>query len=392
MIKIDLKNRGNIIAIFFYISLILSCNGCSVKNNWAEKIKNVDDFINQFPLSNNLNYEIFIDDTVNLLNPYSLLIVDNLLLVENATNSSSFLISVFSLETRKFIGEILKRGKGPNEYIGARYFNFRNDTLMLLDYFHKRVCLFSKNKIISLSSLPDRCFALNESIDGELLEQLFYFDEQIITTGAFINGRFGIFTIGGILLKKFGEYPKFNYSDTLSHFHLGNLFGANSCFCSNSDLSKIAAVSEYSLNLYSYNQTNKSFHEYLNLQWNNPTIVTTGFKNGYPFVGRLMNDGYTGSGNFVSADKYMIFPFSGISKKEIMLSGIEDYYRFLMIMDWNGKPVVCFELEKNINRTLVKDVNEKYVYSISTNANSGYKQIVRFEISEIILEANKQEL
>ena len=356
---------------------------CSTKTDWTSKIKSTEDFINVFPEKLTIEPEIYINDTINLVNPIKLRCLGDILLVKNSISNNGYFYSVFDLKTQNYCGEFLRRGKGPHEFIDIGSLVNSADSIIILDYYKQRLCLFSEESLKSLKSIPDNYYSLLKEKDDGMVEQVFSFEDKLIASGAFVNGRFCVYSKEGVLLNKFGKYPSYSYSDTLSLDHLGHLFGLNNSFCSNLDSSKIAFTSEYSINLYYYNKNN-TFDDYFCVQWSSPAIAETGYKNGNPFVARWIEESYATSGELVSIGEYIVFPFSGLSKADIAKYGIEDYYKYLFVMDWEGNPIVRFSLDKAIKGSLIKDSSNEYLYSIHTDISSGFRQIVRLNIENLL--------
>ncbi|SHK06194.1 TolB-like 6-blade propeller-like [Tangfeifania diversioriginum] len=376
---------------YYFLIIYFFLVACNSKNDWTSEIKSTEDFINAFPKEYRIKPEIYIDDSINLITPVSIHLVGDILLVNNAFLGNKYFFSVFDLKSKKYFGEFLKRGKGPHEYLRIGGVENSMDSLMILDYYKKRLCYFSQESVRRLNNKPDICYPIQSAKNDGNIMQMFKFRNMLIGTGAFVDGRFGLFSRKGVLFKKFGEYPYFNFKDTLSVDHMGSLFGIKCSFCSNMDNTQLAFTSEYSINLYYYNYESDIFSDYFCVQWGSPAIADVGYKKGKPFVAKWIEESYATAGDLVSVGKYIIFPFSGLSKIDIARYGITDYYKYLLVMDWEGNPVVRFSLDKAIKGSLIKDNSEEYLYSIHTSNSSGFRQIMRFDIENLlnIIEQNE---
>lgn len=375
-----IQRKLHVLILLLVVLSMYSCN--SKKKNWTSKVNNVGDFINSFPVMPDLGSDIFIYDSINLINPGTIRIIDDFLVVTNTNSSSKHHLSIFNLKTKKYVGSFLKKGRGPGEYIRCRIYNYEKDSLMVLNIYKKEILLFSKEKLMNVSDKPDRIIKLSNLQEGGRVENIHHFKDKIIAAGAFSEGRFGVFFENGNRSKEFGIYPEYNFNTPLDIHQLGNLFGSNSSFCSKKD--KLASINSYLLTLYNSSNINNQFSEYFSIQWSYPAIVDKGYKNGKPFVGRSMNESYRGAGKIVSIGNYLIFPFSGLNYLDIAKKGLPDTYRYLMVMDWEGNPIACFGLDKFIKRSLEKDASERFLYAVHTDLESGFEQIIKYDIGEIL--------
>ncbi len=379
--KIQKYRIQHFVSIIILLHVVLACEN---KRDWTTQINTPQEFINTFPLEFGLSAEVHINDTINLLNPFSVETLGSLLWVKNQGTSGTKLISVFDINSKDYIGDMFKKGNGPSEYNYSRCYNISKDTMLVLGFYTKKASLFSAEKLRNLDQTPDRVFKINTENKEENIYKTISFNNRLIASGEFEQGRFTTYSLNGNPLQKFGEYPSINFNDTISNYHLGNLFGANLWFCSNRDNSKLATSSKYSLSLYDFSAKNDSFTEYFNVEWWKPEIVNAGNLRGKVFVGRTTRGDYKGAGSMVTKGEYILFPYSQYSVADIIKNGIENYYNYIMVMDWESTPLARFKLDKSISSSLSIDNEGNYLYSIHTDMETGFKQIVRFNVHDII--------
>ncbi|PIF06538.1 MAG: hypothetical protein CSA36_01225 [Draconibacterium sp.] len=365
----------------FALFVILLLNGCTHKKDWTSEIHNVKDYINSFPLQQELKSTIFIDDTLNLKNPMDIKIIANFMILKDM-HPSGYILSVFDMQTKKYFGDFLKKGKGPEEYIGCSINNYDKDTLIVFDSYRKEAALFSTKSIDNLLNTPDRkiIFSLSEN-DGDIIN-IYHLNNSIIASGAFVDGRFCVFSENGKKKYGFGTYPSVNYKEPLDLYQLGGLFGSAISFCSNRN--KLAVIGTHWFDIYKHKEDNFSDQTSFSLEWNSPAIALADYRDDKPFVAKNMHKSYRSAGTSVCVGDYIIFTFSGINIFDMAKSGVTDTYRYIMVTDWEGTPCMCYSLDKNIGSSLAKDPNEKFLYAIHTDMKTGYKQILKFDINEIL--------
>jgi hypothetical protein len=379
------NHKYRILTIVICLNLVLACHN---EKGWISRIKTPQEFINIFPQEFEINAEVFIDDTINLLNPFSVEILGNLLWVKNPGTSSNKLISVFDINSKDYLGDLLKKGNGPYEHNNSICHNISKDSLFVLEFYSKRASLFSVEKVRNLDDTPDRVINIKTKNLSENIYRTISFNNSFICSGEFAQGRFNTFSLNGYSLQMFGKYPDINFNDTISNYHLGNLFGSNLWFCSNLNNSRLAAINKYSLTLFDFNQKDESFTEYFNIQWWKPKIANAGSLKGRVFVLRNAAEEYLGAGTIITKDEYLLFPFSKFSVADVFKSGTENEYNYILVMNWEGTPVARFELDKSISSSLALDNEGNYLYSIHTDTHTGFKQIVRFNMNDIISKIN----
>lgn len=354
---------------------------CDNTHDWGSKVDNVSEMLNSFKKEIVVDAEVFIDDSVHLQNPFTIKIIGNYLLTENVLNNDEDkLISVYNMTSKQYIGDFLSRGKGPNEFLYIHLCDYDKDTIMALDVYRKEAQLFSIRKIQKCDPIPDRKirFELNEK--GDQINQCIWLDEynEIICSGQFMQGRFQSFDSNGKFLKYFGNYPKVSYNGKLDNYHLGFVHGTDASFASNVKQNKFACSGDY--NFCIYQKSTDSFNRLFEVQWNVSAIYEASYKNGKPYVVRNADD-MVGSGSLAATEKYFFAPFSEYSHRDVLKQGIENKYGYILVLDWNGNPIAKLKLDKEIQFPLDIDKEGKFLYSIRTNLQTGFSQIVRFNLN-----------
>ena len=103
---------------------------------------------------------------------------------------------------------------------------------------------------------------------------------------------------------------------------------------------------------------------------------------GRPYVVRSGKDYWIGTGHIVSNDKYIFVPFSEYDNNQVIKQGIEDMFAYILVFDWDGNPVAKLKSDNNISITLEIDKQGKYLYSIQSDQQTGFKRIVRIKIPD----------
>jgi hypothetical protein len=362
--------------IFILFTSLMSCK--NTPDKWETKVKNVQDMLNSFHKEIEIKAEVFIDDSVHLSNPFTLKIIKNFLLIENMLNGDGKLISVYNMSSKQYVGEFLSKGRGPNEFLHVTLCRYYADTIMALDVFRKEAQLFSINKIQKCDQLPDRKFRFRICEKADQINQCLWLDDKLICSGQFMQGRVQCFDSNGRFIKYFGTYPKVSYNGSLDNYHLGYVYGTDTSFASNVKQDKFAFSERYAFCIYE--KTQYSFNKLFEAHWNIPKIYEASYKNDKPYVVRSGDD-MVGSGNIAASEKYFFAPFSEYNYRDIMKQGIENYYGYILVLDWNGNPIAKLKLDKEIHFPLEIDDKGKYLYSIHTDLQSGFSQIVRFNLS-----------
>jgi hypothetical protein len=372
----------NIIKLIILISISIKLVSCENKHkDWNRKIDSVEDMFNIFSKELKLSSEIYINDSIHLLNPFTIKIIDDQILIQDFGNKGGIL-SIYNMTNRKFAGMMLNQGKGPNEFLGLRMNSYGKDTLLALDPLKNSAQLFSINNIKTCKSTPNRIINFQTSNKGEQIDQCFFFENKLICSGQFQKGRFHVFNRNGNFLYEFDEYPKVNFGKTqIDNIQLGFVFGSNVYFYNNSKMSKIACLGSSTLSIYDYGKNSDELVKSFFAQWFSPAILSATYKNGKPYVIRSAKDCMLGAGSIVANDRYLFFPFSSYSINEIIKKGEEDNFKYIFVTNWDGMPVAKLILDKAIRFPLEIDKDGKFLYSIHTDLKTGFAQIVRFDIS-----------
>ena len=375
----------NVFIWFVLLAVCLSsCVHTSEKNhkNWEKEVKSVDDMLRIFDNEVKLSAEIYIDDTIHLLNPYKIKITNNYLLVQDIGRSEGGILSVFDMTNKQFVGKMLNYGNGPNELLGLRMNSYGNDTLLALDPFKKTSQLFGVSELRACNGIPFRSIKYQSPNKGEQIDQSYLFGNKLICSGQFQKGRFQVYDTKGMFLYEFGEYPKVNFGETqLDNIQLGSVFGASASFCNNSSISEMACLTTGTLSIYDYGKDKNEFVRNFFAQWFFLNVTEVKYMAGKPIVKGNPKKDMVGAGSIAANDKYMFFTFSDLTVSDIMNMENDNRYKFILVTNWDGEPVAKILLDKAIHFPLQVDKDGKYLYAIHTDIKTGFSQIIRYDIS-----------
>ncbi len=350
----------------------------SCKRQPENEIKTIDEVLKYFNKTIKVKAENFLSDTLTLMNPFDFKIFNDVLLVEEIVKVDNNIFSVYDIHNQKLIGKFLKLGKGPNEFLGARIFPWRNDSLMVLKVFSRECQIFSHSKIKSCNNLPDRKIIFQSPNKGEQIDQCFFFNNNIITSGQFKNGVFNIYNTSGQYIKTIGQYPSVNYSKSIDNYELGYIFGPTYSFIGNND--KLIAYIYHA----GFSITDKNLNESSKIIWNKPLIGEATYKDGKPIVSQKGQGLMLGAGDITANNKYIFISFSKYDFYSSMKLGIENEYDYILISDWKGNPIGKFELDNPIKGSLEIDTSGNYLYAMRVDIKTGFPQIIRYNISKYI--------
>lgn len=374
--------------LVFIIMLFFMASCIKTNKNLGKEIESVNDMLNAFDKEIKLNAEIYINDSTNLLEPFSLNIFGNYLLVNDIGDSEGNLLSVYNMDNKKFIGRMCRRGNGPNEFLGFRMNVYEKDSLLVLDPYKKRALIYSKNEIEMCRNEPVRIISFQSPKSGEQISQCYLFNDKVICSGQFNEGRFQIYDKNGRFLDEFGDYPFVSFNETqIDNLQLGYVFGSDVSFCNDTAFKKMACVNSSTFSMYDYNGENK-FSNKIDIQWFKPKIGEAIYKDGKPYVTMSAKDCMVGAGNMVAGKEYIFFTFSNYSVYEIISKGINDPLNIILVLNWEGEAVAKLRLSKAVRFPLVIDNDENYLYSIHTDLQTGFPQIVRYDISFLNITQN----
>ena len=362
----------------FLLIFLFACKPS--QNNWGEEVKSIDDMFRIFDNEIKLDAETYINDTVHVINPFSVTVMDPYLLVKDAGNPTEGILSVFDMANKQFIGRMFNYGHGPNEFLGLRPNLYGSDSLLVLDPFKKEAQLFGIHEIKTIISTPVRIIKFQSPGKGEQIDQCYLFDNKLICSGQFQKGRFQIYDTKGKFLTEFDEFPKVNFGEKqIDNIQLGFIFGANVSFSNNSTMSKIACIGSSTFSIYNSNRN--EFTKNLFVQWFLPKVGEATYKDGKPLVTRSAKECMVGAGNIVSNDKYIFFSFSNFSIADVLTKGTKNLFNYIFVTNWDGEPVAKLILNKAIKPYLSIDKNGKYLYAIHNDTKTGFSQIIRYDIS-----------
>lgn len=372
--------------------IIISIFSCSkpAEFDWTVSITSTEDMFEAFSNEMQINGEVFIHDSTHLSKPINIKIVKNLLIIND--NYGGDLYSIYDVDEKKFLSRFLKKGRGPNEYLGGfsvSIEDYLGDSLMVLNTKNNSVSIFSLKKVEEGDNIPDKIIKLAQDNKNVAIDHCFLFDNVLLTSGMFEKGRFHLYSLLGKDMGFFGEYPKVKYNGKYDNFHLGDKFGSGANFTFNLNTCKMACSNRDMFDIYSFTKENKSIftiNPYLTVQWKVPEFYSATYDiNGRAKVISLgSRSNMIGSGYVVSTEKHILFPFSSNSFNEVDMKGLEDWYDYIFVMDWNGNPIARLKLDKRIKFPLEIDSDNNYVYSLHTDIKTtGLRQIIRFNINKL---------
>lgn len=368
-----------ILAVSMLVSII-SCESNS--KNWEKEVNSVDDMLRVFDNEVKLNAEIYIGDTIHLLNPFDIRIVNDYFLVQDIGRSEGGILSVFDMTNKKLIGKMLNYGNGPNELLGLRMNLYGKDTLLALDPFKKTSQLFGANELRACDGIPFRTIKYQSPNKGEQIDQSYLFDNKLICSGQFQKGRFQVYDTKGTFLYEFGEFPKVNFGENqLDNIQLGSLSGGNASFGNNLQQSKIACLSGSTLSIYDCGKDKNEISRSFFCQWFFFKATDARYIGGKPVVRGDNKANMVGAGKVVANDKYLFFTFSDFTISDIINMENDNRYKYILVTNWDGKPVAKLLLDKAIHFPLQIDKDGKYLYAIHTDLKTGFAQILKYDIS-----------
>lgn len=380
---IYLKMKKYITKLGFTLMVLVCLVSCDKSSkNWEKEVNSVDDMLRVFDKEVKLNAEIYIGDTIHLLNPFNIRIVNDYFLVENLGPAEGGILSLFDMTNSQFVGKMLNLGNGPNELLGLRMNLYGKDTLLALDPFKKTAQLFGANELRACNGIPARTIKYRSPAKGEQVDQSYLFENQLICSGQFQKGRFQVYDTKGKFMHAFGEFPKVDFGgNQLDNIQLGSLSGGSASFGSNLQKSKIACLSGSSLSIFDYKKNKNEFLRNFYCQWSTLKIKEARYIGGKPVVLGDNKVSRVGAGKMVANDKYLFFTFSDLTVQDIMDLEHDNRYKYILVTNWNGEPVAKIILDKAIHFPLEVDKGGKYLYAIHTDLKTGFPQILRYDIS-----------
>ena len=359
-----------------FVLFAIALGGCKQKQEvkFSTIVEVLDLYDNEVPIVG----EVFMQDEPMLLNPFSIQIFGNLLIVDELMKIDDNIFSVFDLKERRYLGKFLKQGKGPGEFLGARLFPWGNDSVLALDVFSRQCQVFSIQKIYNLDNSPDRTFLFETTDRGSQVDQCLLFNGQIVASGQFKSGAFNVYDMNGKFIREGGRFPSVNFNGEIDNWQLGYVFGPSYCLAKK-DADLIAYVY-----LGGFAIANNKLNEIHCIVWNKPEIGEAGYKDGKPIVSQNGRGMMVGAGDLVATDKYVFFTFSKYDFFETMKSGIENEHDFILVSDWKGKPVAKLKLDKPVKASLEIDSSSNFLYALRVDETTGLPQIVRYDINKFL--------
>lgn len=364
--------------VVYIVYVVLLFGACKESKTDYSNIDTVPKYLETFSERGLLKSEVFIDDSINLFAPFTISIVDDILLVSDDNLDNNKLVQVFDLKNKKFLGNILNRGKGPNEFLSVRLCDYKSDTILFLSVDKKQAVLYSLDKIRNLDEEPDRIIDFQVLSEGDFIERCFLYSNKIIAVGQFKVGRYHFLDLNGKHLGYFGEYPKIDFSGKCDNYHLGFVYGPNDYIVGIED--RMVCVNRKSLTSYKFHSKTKKFSEKLNVQWDIPFVGEVGYQNGRSYVIQEFQGNMIGAGTVQDNGKHIFFPYSKYDFSLFVKPWSHDEYEYICEVDFNGMPVKLWELDKPIKFPLAIDKARGFLYTVHTNEQSGLSEILRFPI------------
>lgn len=360
--------------IVLYCFLAFLTYGCSNKTEWHNSVNSVPDLLEAFPKTMKLNGTVFINDTIHLRKPFDLRVLEDLLIVKDNGMLEDKFLQVYCVSSGNYLGSFINHGRGVNEFLNVEFAGYERDTLFLTTK-GNRILLFANNSIRDLNPTPDRIINLKIKNNGDVAQRCLIKDGFIYASGFFKESRIYKFDLNGKLVSQFGKYPDVFANVTYDNYHLGYIYGAGSSFALNSNTDITTCLDANSMVVY--NDTTISF----SVQWNVPPILEASYKGSKPYVLQEAIGNFVGAGRLAFSKNNFYFPVSKWEIIEILeLSGIENYFDYVLNFE-NERPKYCLELDMGISESLCIDKDGKYLYGIHTDGDTGFSQIVRFEIN-----------
>lgn len=362
-----------------YLTLLVLVVFTSCKPNKIdyESIDSVEGMLDLFEKQEFVDTEVYINDSVNLISPLSLNIVDDLLLIYDQDLDHNKMIQVFDMQKEEFIGNMLTKGKGPNEHFSITLCSYTSDTIMVLS--KKQALLYSKNKLRYLNEEPDRIINFNCLSEGDNIRACFRFKDYFILSGQFAVGRFHVFDLKGKHVGYFGRYPEIDFSGDYDNYHLGFLFSGSDRVVSAGN--NLFCLNNKSLSQYEFKGA-MQFDEISFIQWDSPFVGQVGYQNGKAYAIQGLPGNQIGAGELRSNDEEFFFTFSKHDFLQMAKGTITNEHNFILVFNTKGFPERIMELDKPIRSSLVIGNKGLFLYSIHINEQNGFSEIIKIPIKE----------
>jgi len=329
-----MKNSVWTICIIMIIS-IYSCSksGSDVYEN--ARIITKKDFGKEITLKGE---EVVFDEMI--FRPYKMMIKDTILIIYNVDTEYAF--QVFNLKSKKYIGESMLIGNGPNELLYPNFIHSDDDYIWLYD----------QEKSLVLKYDVETFIKKNKRAQGPLLkiklddrsENVSIINDKIFTYkmhSNLNNNRFAIFNMEGKYINTIGRFP--------------NVIGVESY-----DEINEAFTSEYATNFKDRIFISYKLTDLIEIYDINGELITqlfgpdhfvpsvTGKSNGVISFAKGTDKTREASFNPANAGEEVFVTYSGE-----LLSKNAYHKNIIHVFDWNGNPLRKYILDIPIYRTIV---------------------------------------
>ncbi len=271
---------------------------------------------------------------------------------------SYFFILIDKKNTSLF-KEVLKKGKGPGEFVFLEWINNPYNKFLFYDLITKKVFELTNNKNVKELAVL-KCNANFPSFINMITDSIY------IASGMFHKARFGIFDGKGNLINETGYYP-ITDSLKIDNYFFNNVY--QSKLVSKPNNPKIlACISSFSkvLEIFKYNTENKTLNRINRIDLNT-VIYDKVSQNGMKYI--VTSDNVIGS-VFITVTKKNIYTLYNkntlsVAKK----NNTKLYCNEVRVYDWKGNLVKKYHLEKPTKSIYVYD-NELYALGMNDKYNT----------------------
>jgi hypothetical protein len=377
--------------VIFLISIIIFVS-CAKKQEeyksptWNKEVKTYKDMFKVFNKEYDIRSKIVVDDTAHINEIFYITLYDNYILIRELRPVDGFLYRVFDKNTGKFRNDLMRSGKGPNEFIDPFLFSdIKNDRCLLLDYvINNYLYIFNKNNPFSSTGIYDKKISLKKENKANVLYNLFPLYDEYIMSGEFTEGAYHVFDKNGNFKYSFGIYPK-TKGKKLNNMQLGYRYAADASFAFNYKLNRLAVSNGKDFQLYKYDKKKDKFSLLFEAQWTEQDFPTVGYtKEGRPYaISWSDKEDGEGTNGLRANDEYIFLGFSKYNTHEADLHNIDAIFGYIFVMDWNGNPVCRLKLDRAIYCPFEIDNKGKNIYCAYTDTTTGFDQIIKYDVSNI---------
>lgn len=271
--------------------------------------------------------EVMTFDDYGIYRPTSIVMNNDDLYVQN--NDEEMICVIHRSANEKEV--LLKRGEGPEEALNIAYISMSDDAVVSVES-NKRLLIeipFHLNKV-RFSSLPPDYGAYTSVIKGQ---------EGFVTLGCFKEGRYMYHKPAEGKTAFFGDYRVHNKYKKLDNF-TKSLIYISSKVAIKPDMTRFVAIN-FNNGVIDINGINKdSIVNLKQLDFHYQEISVEGSKDNPHVATKRSNK--NGFYDVATSDKYIYTIYSGKSFDEA--GRTMDHCEYLMVFDWDGKPVGCYKL------------------------------------------------